>query len=411
MFGVQESHSQQHQVRLYFHLAVGNLGHAGTPVLAGSPLHPHGVQLFQLAVFAGKRLGQDVVVADSALLVGRRRAEDIRPLRPGIIRSSLFRGFGQQLKLINYFGALPVGGTQTVRPGISAAQNDYPFALGGNVFFRVYCLTGQQLVLLGQVIHCQVDAVQFPARHRQFPRLGGTSGEANRVKPGQDLFHRIIKANVDPGAEFYPFVGHQLNAAVYYSLVQLEIGNPQHQQSADVVGPLKYGDRVTGAVKLLGRGQSRRAGTDYGNPFAGAMFRRLRPYPAFLEAPVRYFLLNVFDRHRVGVDIENTGGLAGGRANPAGELREVVGAEQNVKGFFPFSLIYMVVKFRDNIAQRATHMAEGNGAVHTATALLPGAGFRPVQVKFLVVSFPLGYWAAIRRLPPGFHKSGRFTHV
>ena len=303
-----------------------------------------------------------------------------------------------------------MGGAQTVGSGVAAAQDNHPFAFGGDVFLRVYLLAGQQFVLLGEVVHCQVDAVQLTARHRQIPGLGGAAGEAYSVKLGQQLFHRVVDTHVNPGPKFHSLLGHQLDATVDYPLIQLEVGNTQHQQAADVVGPLQDGNRMAGPVKLLGGGQPGGAGTDHCNLLAGALLRRLRLYPAFPVAPVGDFLLDVFDSYRVGVDAENAGGFAGSRANPPGELREIVGAQQHFQRLAPLALIDVVVKFRDDVAQGTTHVAKGNGAVHASGTLFPGGGFRPIQVEFLVVPFPFGDGAAFRWLPPRFDKSSRFTH-
>ena len=55
---------------------------------------------------------------------------------------------------------------------------------------------------------------------------------------------------------------------------------------------------------------------------------RAGPGPALRPRPVDDLDLDLLDRHRVGVDAEHAGALARRRAEPAGELREVVGRVQ-----------------------------------------------------------------------------------
>jgi len=72
VFGVQETHGQQDQVRLHLHLAAGDFIHDEAAVLSGSPVNPNRLEFLYLAVAARERLGEDVVVADATFFVGRR---------------------------------------------------------------------------------------------------------------------------------------------------------------------------------------------------------------------------------------------------------------------------------------------------------------------------------------------------
>src|SRR6185436_7314433 len=80
--------------------------------------------------------------------------------------------------------------------------------------------------------------------------------------------------------------------------------------------------------------------------------------------------LDVLDRDRFLVDAEHAGRLTRRRAEPAGELREVVGRVQPLDRAGPVVAPDQVVPLRDQVAQRAAVVAERDAAVHAATGLL-----------------------------------------
>ena len=87
-------------------------------------------------------------------------------------------------------------------------------------------------------------------------------------------------------------------------------------------------DPVAGLVQLLGGGQTRGARADDRDALAGARRRRLRLDPAFGPGAVDDLVLDRLDRDGVVVDAEHARPLARRRAEPAGELGEVVGRVQ-----------------------------------------------------------------------------------
>ena len=124
------------------------------------------------------------------------------------------------------------------------------------------------------------------------------------------------------------FSGHQVDAALNNGFSQLEFGNSQNEQSADVAGALYDCHPVSGAVQLLGGGQARRARADYGNFFPGSVGWRLRLDPTVLEPPVNNLFLDVLDGDRVRVDAQDATGLARRGTDAAGEFGEIVGGQQ-----------------------------------------------------------------------------------
>ena len=180
MFGVQETHSQQHEVGFDLKFAVGDFGHCGASGVFGGapPLDADGVEAFYLSVAAGEGFGEDAVIADSALLVGGGGAEDDGPLGPGVAGGAVGGRLGQEFVLADQFGALSVGGAEAVGAGIAAAEDDDALALGGQAAFGIYGLAGVDPVLLGKVFHREMDAVEFAAGDGQVAGLGGAAGEA-----------------------------------------------------------------------------------------------------------------------------------------------------------------------------------------------------------------------------------------
>jgi hypothetical protein len=72
-------------------------------------------------------------------------------------------------------------------------------------------------------------------------------------------------------------------------------------------------------------------------------------------------------------DGQHAGGLAWRGAEPAGELREIVGGVQAVAGRIPAAPPDEVVPLRDEVAERTprgSRVAERDSAVHAAAGLL-----------------------------------------
>ena len=95
---------------------------------------------------------------------------------------------------------------------------------------------------------------------------------------------------------------HNGQAAAQDLFVQLEIGDAQGQQAADVFGSFVDRYPVSGAVELLGGGESGGAGADDGDFFAGADGWGFGADPAVCVAAVGDFFFDVFDGDRVGID-------------------------------------------------------------------------------------------------------------
>ena len=92
--------------------------------------------------------------------------------------------------------------------------------------------------------------------------------------------------------------------------------------------------------------------------------------PALVPRAVDDLDLDLLDGDRILVDAEHARGLARRRAEPAGELREVVGRVQPLDRVAPVVAVDEVVPVGDEVAERAAVVAERDAAVHAAPGLL-----------------------------------------
>ena len=113
--------------------------------------------------------------------------------------------------------------------------------------------------------------------------------------------------------------------------------------------------------------------------------RRLGDDPPLLEALVDDRALDALDRDRRLADAEHARALARRRADPPGELGEVVGLVQARQRLAPLPAVDEVVPLGDEVVDRAARgparqhrprVAEGDAAIHAARPLLLAASSR-----------------------------------
>ena len=123
-----------------------------------------------------------------------------------------------------------------------------------------HAVARDDLVLLRQELHREMDAVELAARHRQVARLLRAAREHDRVE--------LVDA-APAASTFTPtcwFTRNSTPSACICSMrrsircfLHLEIGNAVAQQPADAVGFLEHDDGVAGARELLRAGEPGRA--------------------------------------------------------------------------------------------------------------------------------------------------------
>src|SRR5581483_7535288 len=163
----------------------------------------------------------------------------------------------------------------------------------------------------------------------------------------------------------------------------------------------------------------RGAGAHDGDLPARPLRGRLGDDPAHLEALVDDRALEVLDGDRRLVDAEDAGALAGRGADPARELRKVVGLVQALERVLPLVAVDQVVPLGDQVVDGAARghaghqgarVAERDPAVHAARALGAELPLLHVEVELLPVRDPLAGVAVHGKFALVLHEAGRFAH-
>jgi hypothetical protein len=212
------------------------------------------------------------------------------------------------------------------------------------------------------------------------------------------------------GAEFRAFGLHLLDAPVDVPLLHLELGDAVPQESTDPIRTLEHDDVVARSRELLRDSESGGAGSDDGDALAGADRRDVRRNPAFVPRAIDDLDLDLLDRHRVLVDAEHARRLARRRAQPTGELREVVRGVQPLDRVLPMVSVDEIVPVGNQISERAAVVAERDAAVHAATGLMSQLMLVEVLVHLLPVAQSHRHGSARWRLAFPLQKPGRLTH-
>src|SRR6185503_20441701 len=165
-------------------------------------------------------------------------------------------------------------------------------------------------------------------------------------------------------------VGHLLDAPLDQALLDLEVRHAEAHEPAARLVALEQDDVMADAAQLLRGSHPGRAGADHRDAAAGLDPRRLRADPALVPRAVDDRVLDLLDRDRVAlVDLEHARGLARRRAQPPGELREVVRRVELEDRVVPLVAVDEVVPVGDEVAERAAVVAERDAALHAARAL------------------------------------------
>ena len=280
----------------------------------------------------------------------------------------------------------------------------------------------QALGVLGQELHREVDAVEFPAGYRQVVGHRGAGGQQQCVDVVDEIgdAHRAVGAVPHVGAchKGDAFLAHQIDPTLDDALVELHVRNPVHQEAADAVGAFVHGDLVTRLVQLRGRGQSSGSGAHDRHGLAGTDRWGLGDDPAFGETAVNDRHLYVLDGHRRVGDAEDAGTFARCGADAAREFGEVVGLVQPIKGVAPVAAVDKVVPLRDQVVDRTPaatvdhvrRLAERHAAVHAPRRLGGEPRLVVFGVDLLEVDDPLDRVAVGGGVACVLLEAGRLTH-
>ena len=248
---------------------------------------------------------------------------------------------------------------------------------------------------------------------RHDPDVGGAgrAGPALLPRLGRAVERGVVAAHLGRALED-DALGLELGqAAVQDGLLHFELGDAVAQEPARALGPLVDGHGVAGPGQLLGRGQAGRTRAHDGHRLAGAHRRQLRGDPALVPGPLDDLVLDPLDGHRQLVDPEHARRLARSRAEPPGELGEVVGGVQALHGVGPVVPVDEVVPLGDQVPEWAAVVAEGDAAVHAARALLLGRLLVEGLVDLAPVPQPDRHRPAPGQRAPELEEPGRLTHA
>gem|GEM_PF-2470668 len=310
--------------------------------------------------FLGGFVAGDGVLA--FLVSGSRAVEEWihRPRRGGSPVAGRARA---DVELSNRGRTLAQRGAEAVGAGIAAAD-DYHF-LATRRDSGLFIVALIDSVLPGQVLHGREDAGELAAVDRQVPGNRGARGENYCVEGGE-----VRGCGGDSGAKLGALFFHLGDAAIDPAVIHLVFGHAVAHEPAETIITLKDGDLVTCASQLLSCGQAGGPRAHDGDCHAG---HERGPYgldPVLVKGPFDNGQLNVFDCHGIVIDAEHAGSLAGGWAQAASELREVIGRVEPVVGLTPAVLTHEIVPLGNNVAQRTALVAEGDAAVHATSGLL-----------------------------------------
>ena len=140
------------------------------------------------------------------------------------------------------------------------------------------------------------------------------------------------------------------------------------------------------------------------------MRRWLSDDPPFVEAALNDRHFNLLDRNRIRVDRKHAGGLAWRRADTTGELGEVVCQVERFKCLTPLPAVDKVVPLGDQIAKRATLVAERHSAVHASSTLVAELVLRLKVEVLAVILDPLCGIASYETFTIDAQKSADLTH-
>ena len=276
-----------------------------------------------------------------------------------------------------------MGGAEAVRPGVTAADDDDVLARGEDLV--AHLTPERDDVALREVVHRLVGADELAPGDRQLAGHGGPDREHDGVVTVLELGARHLGADVDPVAEPGALGLHLRETPVQDGLLHLELRYAVAQQPAGLVGPLVDRHRVPGPGQLLGRRQTGRTGADDRNGLARQSLRRLGRDLAGVEGLLDGRDLDLLDRHRGLVDAQHAGRLARSRAEPTGELREVVRGMELLDGLAPVTLPREVVPLGNEVAKGTTVVTERDPAVHAPT----GLALELPELLLLVDLFPV----------------------
>ncbi len=258
-------------------------------------------------------------------------------------------------------------------------------------------VAGDALRVAREVVPRRVDAVQLAAWHLDLAGTRGAGAEDDGVVELTEVRVGEVTPDLDAAHELDAGGRHHIDPTLHDGLVQLEIRDPVAEEAARPVVALVDDDGVAGTRELLGRSQPGRPAPHHGDGLARRRRALDRLHPALVEGALADRPLDLLDGDGLRRQPEHARRLARRRADPPGELGEVVGPAEVLEGGLPATVAEGVVEVGDRVAERAARLAEGDAAVHAPPGLEDHLGRGERQLHREVVEDALGHGPARRR--------------
>mmetsp|Transcript_5396 Transcript_5396/g.10835 ORF Transcript_5396/g.10835 Transcript_5396/m.10835 type:complete len:492 (+) Transcript_5396:824-2299(+) len=396
----EKAHGEDDSVGLDQLLTPWNLLDRWLAVSVTCHLEGHDLDGLDLAALRHKLLGHHRVLARVRavallhLLLPVVRAENARVRRPRVCNVvARVGGLVHQLEIHQALAALAHGGGCAVRASVTAANHHHLVAAHINegavklelpvlvalerraeidsVLHQLLVLVEERSLLLPKEVHGEMDARRLPPRDRQVPRHHRPCAEEDGVELALQLGGGYGLADLDVTDEVHALRLKELDAALDDALVELHVGDAEHQQPSRLRVALKYRHLVAHLVELIGSSKASWPGANDGDGRARALAHDARLHPPFLEAAVDDGVLDVLDRHGRGHKAGHARALTGRWAHAASELGEVVGRQQPVQRRLPLLLEDELVPLGHEVVDGAAGvgLAEGRPAVHAPCSL------------------------------------------
>src|SRR5215212_6533562 len=365
----------------------------GVEVARGGALHAPPHHAGDTAVHPAQRGDLRAEAAVAALVERVRAGRALGRQRPGRARRPPARGQRRvDVEQEHVLGALAKRVRDAVHARVATSHHDDALALGADHLAGRGLAEGASLhrghgaVSLVEVVHRVMDARELAAGNLQIAMDAGADRNDHGVVLPGELVRGDVAAHVHVAAELDALVLEELHAPVDDPFLELGVGHAEAEQPAGRLVALVDRDRVAELVQLVCHGEARRPGADHGDPPVASGLRRLRRDPALLEPARDDGQLDLLDRDGVVVDVEDAGGLAWRGADQPRELGEVVRGVELHERVAPTVPVDEVVPVRDQVAERAALVTEGDPAVHAAGALVAqGAVVGQLEVLAVVV--------------------------
>ena len=284
-----------------------------------------------------------------------------------------------------------------IHAGVAAAE--YHHALAAQVGQRERGFPAGDGPAIGRVAADDAAVLHQERQRRQHPRqvLAGQPAigvairaepEEHRVVVLQQGFDGDVTADLDPQPERHAHAFQDRAAGGDDGLVQLEAGDAELQQAADLLIAVEHGGLHAGAREAIGASEAGRPGADHRDPLAGRHHLRQVGPPALRERGVDDVFLDRADGHRAELVVQRAGAFAEPvlRADAAAHLRQRVGLVAERGGLQQAAFLDQLQPVRDVVVDRALRFAVRVAAVQATPGLVAGLGRAEAAVELVPVA-------------------------